>query len=42
MVNLIVGAQFRPSKKVSINLETGLRTLFFFGISGTYYFNAED
>ena len=23
------------------NLETGLRTLFFFGISGTYYFNAE-
>ena len=41
VVNLILGAQFRPSKKVSINVEGGLRTLFFFGISGTYYFNAE-
>lgn len=41
VVNLILGAQFRPSRQVSINVETGLRTLFFFGISGTYYFNAK-
>jgi hypothetical protein len=39
VVNLLVGAQFRPSRAVSINIETGLRTIFFFGVSGTYYFN---
>ncbi len=42
VVNLILGAQFRPSRSVSINIETGLRTIFFFGISGTYYFNAVE
>jgi hypothetical protein len=42
VVNLILGAQFRPSRAVSINIETGLRTLFFFGISGTYYFNTVE
>jgi hypothetical protein len=42
VVNLILGAQFRPSRAVSINVETGLRTLFFFGVSGTYYFNTVE
>jgi hypothetical protein len=42
VVNLLLGAQFRPSRSVSINLEGGLRTVFFFGISGTYYFNAVE
>lgn len=42
VVNLILGTQFRPSRKVSINIETGIRTVFFFGLSGTYYFNALD
>jgi hypothetical protein len=42
VVNLILGMQFRPSRSVSINVETGIRTLFFFGLSGTYYFNVVE
>ena len=42
VVNLILGTQFRPSRSLSINLEAGLRTVFFFGISGTYYFNTVE
>jgi hypothetical protein len=42
VVNLIIGTQFRPSRSISINVETGIRTVFFFGLSGTYYFNVLD
>ena len=38
VVNLLAGVQFRPTPKMTVNLEGGLRTLFFFGLSSTYYF----
>jgi hypothetical protein len=38
VVNLLVGAQIKPTKKMTINIEGGLRTLFFFGVSSNYYF----
>ena len=38
VVNLIVGLQFKPMEKMTINLEGGLRTLPFFGVSSTYFF----
>ncbi|HLU68402.1 MAG TPA: hypothetical protein VKZ63_19090, partial [Kofleriaceae bacterium] len=38
VVNLLVGAQYRPSERVTVNLDLGMRTLFFFGLSSTYYF----
>jgi hypothetical protein len=38
VVNLIMGLQFRPIDKLTINLETGIRTVGFFGLSSTYYF----
>jgi hypothetical protein len=35
----LIGVQYRPTKKVTVNLETGIRTaLPFFGISGAYFF----
>lgn len=38
VVDLVAGMQFRPTPKMTVNLEGGLRTLFFFGLSSTYYF----
>ena len=38
VVDLVAGVQFRPTPKMTVNLEGGLRTLFFFGLSSTYYF----
>ena len=38
VVNLIVGLQWRPIEKLSVNLETGFRTVGFFGLSSNYYF----
>jgi hypothetical protein len=38
VVNAIIGLQIRPVKKAVINLETGIRTLPFIGISGGYFF----
>jgi hypothetical protein len=34
----IVGLQFRPIDRFTINLETGIRTVGFFGLSTNYYF----
>jgi hypothetical protein len=38
VVNAILGLQFRPSDRVTINLEGGLRTLPFLGISSSMFF----
>lgn len=38
VVNAIVGLQIRPAPKAVINIETGIRTLPFFGVSGGYFF----
>ena len=38
VVNLLAGLQYRPTEKITVNLEGGMRTLFFFGLSSTYYF----
>ncbi len=38
VVNAIVGLQFKPSDKLTINLEGGLRTLPFLGVSSAMFF----
>jgi opacity protein-like surface antigen len=38
VVNLLAGLQYRPTEKMTVNLEAGMRTLFFFGLSSSYYF----
>jgi len=38
VVNAIVGLQIRPAPKAEINIEGGIRTFPFFGISGGYFF----
>jgi hypothetical protein len=38
VVNLILGLQIRPMPKMTINIEGGIRTFPFFGISGGYFF----
>jgi hypothetical protein len=38
VVNAIVGLQFKPSPKALINLEAGIRTIPFIGLSGGYLF----
>jgi len=38
VVNAIVGVQIRPMPKATINIEGGIRTFLFFGISGGYFF----
>ena len=38
VVNAIIGLQYRPTPKVTVNLEGGIRTLLFFGLSGSYFF----
>jgi len=38
VVNAIIGLQIRPMDKLTINIETGIRTLPFFGASSTYFF----
>lgn len=38
VVNAIIGLQIRPIDKVVINIEGGIRTLPFLGISGGYFF----
>jgi hypothetical protein len=39
VVNAIVGLQIRPMPKAVINIETGIRTLPFIGLSAGYFFN---
>jgi len=38
VVNAIIGVQIRPMPKATINIEGGIRTFLFFGISGGYFF----
>jgi hypothetical protein len=38
VVNAIIGIQYRPNKNVTINVEGGIRTLPFLGLSGAYFF----
>ena len=38
VVNAIVGLQIRPFSKATINIEGGIRTFPFFGVSGGYFF----
>lgn len=38
VVNAIIGLQIRPVEKAVINIETGIRTLPFIGVSGGYFF----
>jgi hypothetical protein len=38
VVNAMLGVQFRPLEKLTINVEGGVRTLPFFGTSATYFF----
>lgn len=38
VVNAILGVQIRPIPKMTINIEGGIRTFPFFGVSGGYFF----
>lgn len=38
VINAVIGLQIRPLEKMTINIEGGIRTLPFFGASGTYFF----
>ena len=38
VVNAIIGLQIRPTSKATINIEGGIRTVPFFGVSGGYFF----
>lgn len=38
VVNAIVGVQIKPMEKLVINVETGIRTVPFFGVTTGYYF----
>jgi hypothetical protein len=38
VVNAIIGFQLRPTEKLSINIEGGIRTLPFFGVEASYFF----
>lgn len=38
VINAVFGVQLRPIEKMTINVEGGIRTLPFFGVSGTYFF----
>ncbi len=38
VLNALIGVQFRPVDKVSINAEVGLRTVVYYGLTGTFFF----
>jgi hypothetical protein len=38
VINGIIGLQIKPTDKAVINIETGIRTVPFFGVSGGYFF----
>lgn len=38
VVDLLVGAQIRPAKNMTVNIEGGMRSVFFFGVSSDYFF----
>jgi hypothetical protein len=38
VINLTLGAQIRPTENIAINIEGGMRTAFFLGATGVFYF----
>jgi hypothetical protein len=38
VVNAILGLEIKPTEKMTINIEGGIRTLPFFGVSSSYFF----
>jgi hypothetical protein len=38
VINAIIGVQYRPVPKATVNFEMGIRTLLFIGFSGAYFF----
>jgi hypothetical protein len=38
VINAILGVQIRPISKLTINVEGGIRTFPFVGVSGAYFF----
>ena len=38
VINMIAGLQYKPVPKATVNFELGIRTLFFIGLSGAYFF----
>ncbi len=38
VVNAIIGLQYKPMPKATVNFEMGIRTLLFIGLSGSYFF----
>ena len=38
VVNAIIGLQYKPTDSITINLEGGIRTLVFVGLSSAYFF----
>jgi hypothetical protein len=38
VVNAIIGLQYQPTPKSTVNFEMGIRTLLFIGLSGSYFF----
>ena len=38
VINAIIGFQFKPTEKMTINIEGGIRTFLFFGTSASYFF----
>lgn len=38
VINAIIGLQAKPTPKSTVNLEAGIRTFLFFGLSGSYFF----
>lgn len=38
VINAIIGAQIKPTDKMTINIEGGIRTFLFFGMSAAYFF----
>jgi hypothetical protein len=38
VINLLAGAQVRPVKRLAINLEAGMRTVFYFGLTTALFF----
>jgi hypothetical protein len=38
VINAIIGAQIKPTEKMTINIEGGIRTFLFFGASAAYFF----
>ena len=38
VINALIGLQIKPIEKLTVNVELGIRTLPFFGITADYFF----